>query len=214
MAKYFSYFPKTFYNLGDKNSVDSITNLTVNFSFDNDITDNSVLYYNYTVKDGETPEIVAYRNYGSAEQHWIILKLNGIMDVKNDWPLDVRSLNRYIDDKYANNGIGFSQTGHAWASSNIHSYYKIETRTFVSTGEKTVDTIRVDANTYANIAATSTVYTLGDGKVLNLSVSKTQKSYYDYEVELNDEKRTIKILKNEFMPVINDEFIAVIRDGR
>ncbi len=75
MAKYFNYFPKTIYNLDNSGSLDSITNLTINFSFDKNILENAVLYYEYDVQDGETPEVVAHKVYGSSEKHWIILKM-------------------------------------------------------------------------------------------------------------------------------------------
>ena len=44
MAKYFRYFPKTVYNLEGSNSLDTVTNLTANFSFDESLTENSIAY--------------------------------------------------------------------------------------------------------------------------------------------------------------------------
>ena len=35
--------------------------------------ENSVVYYEYTVKDTETPEIVAFNYYNDSALHWIIL---------------------------------------------------------------------------------------------------------------------------------------------
>ena len=67
MAKYFNYFPKTVYNLDNSGALDSITNITTNFSFDKNILENSILYYQYDVQDGETPEIVAHKVYGDSE---------------------------------------------------------------------------------------------------------------------------------------------------
>lgn len=210
MANYFNNFPKTVYSLNDSISLDRITNLMACFSFDESLTENSILYYEYVVPDGETPEILAYKLYGSSEDHWIILKLNGIMDVKKDWPLDQRSLSVAINDKYANNGVLVSQTGYQWAFNNTHSYYKIETRTLVTSGEKLTDTIQVDANTFANITTSSVQYTLPDNNVLKIDTTRSAKTYYEYEVELNDNKRNVKILKEEYGAVVKDEFIRVI----
>ncbi len=207
MAKYFINFPKTIYSQKDSKNLDTVTNLTTSFSFGEDITENSILYYKYDVSDGETPEIVAHKLYGDSESHWIILKLNNIVDVKSDWPLDQRSLSQAIDKKYANNGIAFSQTGYQWAFNNTHSYYKIETKTFVATGQKTVDTIQVDANTYANIATSSSLYTLADNNTVKVDITRNAKTYYQYEVEENDKKRSIKVLKRELIPAITNEFI-------
>lgn len=212
MARYFINFPKTVYNLDGSNSLDEITNLTSSFSFSESLTENSILYYEYTVSDGETPEVVAHKIYGSVESHWIILKLNGIVDVKTDWPLGQRELNKVIDKKYANNGISTSQTGYQWAFNNNHSYYKTETRTVVASGDKVTETIQIDANTYANVAVTSVTYTLPDNNVLKVDTARNIKTYYEYEVGLNEEKRNIKILRPEFVPTVTDEFNRVIRN--
>jgi hypothetical protein len=210
MAKYFINFPKTIYSQKDSKSVETVTNLTTTFSFDENITENSVLYYQYDVSDGETPEIVAHKIYGSSESHWIILKMNGIIDVKTDWPLDQRSLSVAIDKKYANNGISTSQTGYQWAFNNTHSYYKIETRTIVSSGDKIVDVIQVDANTFANITTSSVQYTLPDNNIVKIDTTRNAKTYYQYEVEENDKKRSIKVIKPELVTTITNEFLEVI----
>ena len=75
MAKYFNYFPKTAYTF-DGTNIQYVTNLLSKVSFESDFKENSVIYYEYLVSDGETPEIVAHKIYGSAEKHWIILMLN------------------------------------------------------------------------------------------------------------------------------------------
>ena len=157
--------------------------------------------------------MIAHKLYGSVESHWIILKLNGVIDVKTDWPLSQRSLMDAINDKYANNGILSAQTGYQWAFNTTHSYYKIETRTLIASGEKVVDTIQVDANTFANVTMTSVQYTLPDNNIVQIDTTKNLKTYYQYELELNDKKRNIKVLKPEFVPSVTDEFIRVIANG-
>ena len=116
----------------------------------------------------------------------------------------------FIDEKYsANANVG--QSGSNWAKSNTHAYYKVETRTTISTNTITVNKIEVDANTYANVASSSSSVTLADGYVINIAVSKSLQSYYDYEMELNESKRKIKLLKPEFVSAIEEEFRTVIR---
>jgi hypothetical protein len=213
MAKYFTYFPKTIYNLSDQGSLDTITNLTTTFSLDENTLNNTILYYEYTVPEGETPEIIAHKFYDDVEQHWLIMKMNNIVDPKSDWPMDSRTFATYIEEKYANNGISQSKTGYQWAKTNNHSYYKIETRTLTLTGEKTVDKIQIDANTYTNVQTSTSSYTLADGYQLSLSIDKTILSYYDYELELNEEKRNIKIMKPEYVSIIQDEFVRIMSNG-
>jgi len=194
MSKYFNYFPKTFYKLNqNSNDVDAVTNITSRFGFEQAFKNNSAVYYEYDVQDSDTPEIIANKFYGSPERHWAVLMINDIVDPQFDWPLDQRTIISYMNEKYsANASVG--QSGVNWAQANIHSYYKVETRTSNSTGAELQSKLEIDANTYANVAATTTI-----------KVSKENKSYYDYEVEENESKRTIKLLKPEFVSSIEEE---------
>jgi len=214
MAKYYSYFPKTYYKLSDSQSVDTVTNLTSSFSLPDNILKNSISYYDYTLAEGDTPEIVAFKVYNSAEKHWIVLKMNDIYDVKTDWPLDYRSLNMHIDSKYEGNSN--TKTGLEWAKTNTQSYYKIETQKITENGiagDITVSTVQVDANVYVNIASSTSQYTLSDNTILQIATTKSEKSYYDYEMDVNDSKKTIKILKPEFVSAVDDEFKRVMSNG-
>ena len=210
MSKYFNYFPKTFYKLNENsNDVDAVTNITARFGFEQAFKNNSAVYYEYDVQDSDTPEIIANKFYGSPERHWAVLMINDIVDPQFDWPLDQRTIISYIDEKYsANASVG--QSGTTWAQANIHSYYKVETRTTNSTGTELQSKLEIDANTYANVAATTSNLTLDDGNSITITTTKETKSYYDYEVEENEAKRTINLLKPEFIGLIENELISVL----
>ena len=60
----------------------------------------SFLFDNYDVKDGERPEDVAYKWFGDAEYHWVILMTNNITDRYYEWPLTQPQFQEYITDKY------------------------------------------------------------------------------------------------------------------
>lgn len=209
MSKYFNYFPQTLYT-SDGVTVGSFTNIISRYSFEKSFKDNTAVSYEYDIQDGDTPEIIADKFYDDSERHWIVLMFNDITDPQFDWPMDYRTLISFIDEKYsANANVG--QSGSNWAKSNAHAYYKVETRTTLSTNTITVNKIEVDANTYANVVSSSSNVTLADGYVITIAVSKSSQSYYDYEMELNESKRKIKLLKPEFVPAIEEEFRTVIR---
>ncbi len=209
MSKYFNYFPKTLYT-SDNVNLGSFTNLISRFSFEKSFKDSASVSYEYDIKDSDTPEIIADKFYDDSERHWIVLMFNDITDPQFDWPMDYKTLISFIDEKYsANANVG--QSGSNWAKSNTHAYYKVETRTTLSTNTITVNKIEVDANTYANVASSSSNVTLADGYVITIAVSKSSQSYYDYEMELNESKRKIKLLKPEFVPTIEEEFRTVIK---
>lgn len=209
MAKYFNYFPKTVYTLNSLD-VETVTNITSRFGFEQSFKDNSAVYYEYDIQDGDTPEIIASKFYDSPEQHWAVLMINNIVDPQFDWPLDQRTIISYINEKYsANASVG--QSGTTWAQANIHSYYKIETRISNSTEAELQTKLQIDANTYANVAATTTNLTLDDGNSITITTTKETKSYYDYEIEENEAKRTIKLLKPEFVSSIEEELRNVFK---
>lgn len=209
MSKYFNYFPKTAYSLDNTNNVDVVTSIITRFAFESSFRNNTAVYYEYNIQDSDTPEIIANKFYGDSEKHWVALMLNDIVDPQFDWPLDQRTIISYMNEKYsANASVG--QSGVNWAQANIHSYYKVETRTTNSTGTELQSKLEIDANTYANVAATTTNLTLDDGNSITITVSKETKSYYDYEIEENETKRTIKLLKPEFIRPIENELISAL----
>jgi hypothetical protein len=209
MSKYFNYFPQTLYTLDLKN-VDVVNNITSRFNFEESFKNNTAVSYEYEIKDDDTPEIIASKFYGDSERHWIVLLFNNIIDPQFDWPMDYRTLISFIDEKYSASANA-NQSGSSWAQSHTKAYYKIETRTTISTNTITVNEIEVDANTYANVTSSSSNVTLADGYIITIAVSKDTQSYYDYEMELNESKRSIKLLKPEFVSAVEEEFRTVIR---
>ena len=71
---YFSAFPKIFYSgTGKKNDHKIVTNLLRRVGVRAKVKTHLSLFDTYDVKEGETPEIIAHKMYGSANYHWIIL---------------------------------------------------------------------------------------------------------------------------------------------
>jgi hypothetical protein len=223
MAKYFNYFPKTLYSLEDKSSkLDSITNVIARFAFEDKLKENSAAFYKYQIKDSDTPEIIASKYYNSPERHWIVLLFNNIIDPQWDWPLTDRVFNEYVDKKYSASEYAdtanTSVSGLSWAKnvSNEKSYFKVITTT---TFEKTtIEKLEVDANTYANDTlmqistdSTGNNYVLKDGTSVNIKITKEIQTHFDYEQQLNEAKRTIKLLKTEFVPAVEKEFKRIIK---
>ena len=215
MARFFNYFPKTVYTANTNVSgLDTVTNIIARFGFEQRLKTNSAAFYKYSIQDSDTPEIIAHKYYENSERHWIVLMFNDIIDPQFDWPLKYETLIKYVDKKYTANGAANTtvQTGLAWAMSvnNVQSYYKIVKRTSAD-GTVIEEKLQVDANTYANVAATSSSITLQSGNIITQAVTKEKKTYYDYEMEKNEEKRNIILLKPEFVPQIEKEFKKVIK---
>jgi len=217
MAKYFNYFPKTFYsNDNASTGLDSVTNIIARFGFEQSLKNNSSAFYKYQIQESDTPEIIAHKYYGNAERHWIVLLFNDIIDPQFDWPLKYDIFIDFVDAKYTANGAANTtvQSGLAWAMStnNVQAYYKIVTKTDID-NVTLIEKIQVNASTYANVVtpAIPTTITLQSGDVITQTITREKKTYYDYEMEENESKREITLIKNDFVKEIEKEFKKVIK---
>jgi len=215
MARYFNYFPKTPYTSNTQTGgVETVTNVITRFGFEKKLKENQNAFYKYAIKDSDTPEIIAHKYYGHAERHWIVLLFNDIIDPQYDWPLKHDEFIDYVSEKYSANGAANTtvQTGLEWCQdvNNVHSYYKIVTRTS-SDGTTITEKLEVDANTYANVGASETSYVLSDGSTSTETISTETKTYYTYEQEENEAKREISLLKSDFVSAVEDEFKRVVK---
>ena len=100
---YFSNFPKIMYGF-DKNNFKPVTDLMIRVKVRDKVLNELSLYNVYDVKNGETPENIAFKHFGDPELHWVILLTNKITDRYYDWPLSEQQFEDYIKDKYAEPG--------------------------------------------------------------------------------------------------------------
>ncbi len=102
MSSYFKDFPQYLYdfNYGKKSKTSVVVDITRNIRFKQQILSNIALYDDYDIVDGETPEIIAEKFYGTPEYHWIIMMANEKYDYRNDFPLAEPILIRHIQEAY------------------------------------------------------------------------------------------------------------------
>jgi len=62
-----------------------------------------MIFDRYDVKEGEKPEDVAYKWFGDAELHWVILMTNNITDRYYGWPMNSVQFAEFLADKYGDN---------------------------------------------------------------------------------------------------------------
>ena len=64
------------------------------------IRNGSFLFDKYNVKQGEKPEDIAFKWFGDAEYHWIILMTNNVTDRYYQWPMTHPQFEEFLKDKY------------------------------------------------------------------------------------------------------------------
>jgi len=195
--QYFKTLPKLVLT-NNGNSV-ILTNILARSSIIQNLLSNTLLFYTYDIQDGDTPEIVAYKYYGDSYRYWIVLFSNQIIDPQWDWPLNSRNFNNYILNKY--------QTFDPYGT--VQSYTEITTQYDLNTQTTTVNTVNIDENTFNSFIPSNITVTLPTGQV---SISKTVNAtnYYDYELNLNESKRNINLLNNQYVQQLESEFNKVM----
>ena len=171
MNFYFSDFPQVKYYIKKNGKVEFLTNITLRYKILEVLKTNESGYYTYSISDGENAEDVAFNFYEDPKLSWIIFLVNNIYDPHYDWPLSYNDLIRFIRKKYGSIPE---------AQSTVHEYRKI-----IKESEVLFDGTIIPKKTYVIDETTYNTLSVNDKELI---------SKYDYEVELNDSKRNIKLI--------------------
>lgn len=168
----------------------------------------ALLLYNYSVQDGDTPETVAYKYYGSVDRYWIVLHGNQSLDPQWDWPLTSQQFQKYIVGKYKQeaatslnisvNSVNDSQVL-SYTLGTVKYLEKIIITKDNTTQTKSAKTIRVNLNAYNAITPSETNVNFSDGSSATRSTTKRIISIYNYENNLNESKRNIRLINASYV---------------
>jgi hypothetical protein len=101
---FFTRFPKISYDVKGNGNLKLVTDILRRVKIKSAIRDNASLFDKFDVQNGDTPETVAYKVYGDAKYHWVIMLMNDITDRYYDWPLNDQDFETYVNEKYDNPG--------------------------------------------------------------------------------------------------------------
>ena len=165
---YFQYLPTMMYDPAGDGTAKAVTNILKRARLRINMKKELIMLEKYSVKEGESPEILADKHHGSVYYHWVVMLINDISDINHDWLKSTRQMQQYLENKYTETELYES-----------HHYEIPQT-----SGDTTI-MIEVENSTYP--AATSV-------------------SNYDYEIALNDSKRSFDLLKNKYLCFFINEF--------
>jgi hypothetical protein len=237
MSRFFDKFPTISYSLSGKKYPDYqiVRNILFRTAFIRDALDKKTAYTEYVIRDGDTPDILANKIYGDSEAHWIILYANEILDPQFDWPMATGVFNKYIADKYrsmAEDDLNTTLEDYqviAWTQDltndeSVHHYEKVirqenltarvttETRFVINKTKLTNNDLDVPHDYYDDLAEEQDVTPINlsvGGQTIIQTTYRNFVTYYDYEDELNEQKRTIRIPKKEYYTQIVTELNAL-----
>lgn len=195
VSSFYGSFPKIKYDINKSQypKYEEVTDIFFRLGVLQDALNNISAYTVYDIEDGDTPELLAEKFYGDAGAGWIILLANNIVDGQFDWPLDYKSFEQFIIEKY-----GSVPT----AQITEHHYEKVVTRRNTRTG------IINETRFIVTDTVTPTspeIYQIGDDTI-EVTIKGESVSCYDHENRLNEDRRSIKVIKAEYYINIMDEF--------
>jgi len=138
----------------------------------------------YSIIGDDRPDNVAQKLYGDSELDWVVLLSNNIINIRDEWPMSQYDLERYLDNKYSQEQL-----------SEIHHYETKEVKTdfgmlLLQEG------LWVDANYTFKFTDDDEVKTLSGANIL------TSVSTYQFEIQKNDSKRNIYVLRSNYLQTV------------
>ena len=195
--KYFDKIPKILYNIDGKQptTYQTVTNIFFRVRVIRNILDNISSYYDYLVKDDDTPEILAEKVYNDSEAHWLILLSNQIIDASYDWPLNGNDFNKYIIGKYGSIENAKTSTHHyekVITRQSSSSNDSVESRFIINYDKSTTNDMDVPYDTYESLPETQEVdtFNLQDNETVVQIIRRDAISCYDYEYQINEKSST------------------------
>lgn len=162
-----------------------------------DIFGNLAFFTKYKVIGDERPDNVAYKIYNDETLDWVVLLSNNILNIQTEWPLTQRSFDKIMLDKYETydnlyNGI------HHYESNEIRdSLGNLIFPSGIRMENKDQTYRYYDSNLELNIELTG----------LELLTPITN---YEYEFQLEEEKRNIFLLKPNYLNIIFNDMDEIM----
>ena len=143
-----------------------------------DIFDEITAFTKYSVEGDERPDQVAANFYEDSALDWVILTTNNIVHVRDEWPMGSSDFLNYLNAKYTESEL-----------SNIHHY---ETEILRDSRGRLIQPEGLKVPEGHSI-------TFLDNGVLRTESKLNSYTFLQHEIDMNDEKRNINILKKEYL---------------
>ena len=143
----------------------------------------------YDVIGDERPDQVAATFYQDSALDWVVLTTNNIIHVRDEWPMGNQDFLTYLNQKYT-----------AEELTNIHHY---ETKLIRTANGKLIQPEGLTVPEDHSI-------TFLDNGVLRTESSLTSFIFLEHETNVNDAKRSINILRQEYLNLFLENFEEIM----
>ena len=203
MASYFRNIPDFEYvsrNADTKNisEYQKVKNLFKRGKLKNDIFNDLTYFTKYKIVGDDRPDNVAFNVYNDETLDWVILLSNNITNIQTEWPLDHQSYYNFLIDKYG-------------SEEEIHGVHHYETQQVRDTNR----TIIVPKGLKVPQDYSIEFYDSRLDSYTTVSNITTEITNYEYENNIEENKRNIYVLKAQYINVIlNDmEESMIYKEG-
>ena len=179
--------------VNDRNSVydyQIVKNIFKRAVLRDDIFNEVTAFTKYSVQGDERPDQVAYRFYKDSGLDWVVLTTNNIIHVRDEWPMGNQDFLTYLNDKYTSQEL-----------SNVHHY---ETEIIRDSRGRL---IQPEGLTVPEGHSVSFL----DNGVLRTESKVKLFTFLQNEINLNDAKREINILKENYLALFLEDFGEVMQ---
>ena len=161
-----------------------------------DIFQETTFFEKYQIQGDDRPDNVAQKVYGDAALDWLVLLSNNIINIYEEWPLPQESFDAYLLEKYNNN--------YDTLYNGIHHY---------ESNEVTNSQGVVIFPKGVRVGAAQSVSYFDQVSNQQVTVNPVSKGItnYDYESKLNDDKRSIFLLKGMYLNIVYDDIEKMMR---
>jgi len=197
MPKYFRYFPEITYK-GKQ-----VKDITRRVRFLESVVTDPRVFLPYTIKESESADEIAFHYYGSEDFTWLVYLANNIIDPYYDWPMTQAKLEPFLVDKYRSDAE--TSTGTSLIDREVLQWtQRVDTTDNIAYYVSKDDPdVRLSKNSYA-IGGTNPLdpdFQASDWDALR---------YYDYEFELNENKRQILLIDRQFSTQTETELKSLL----
>jgi hypothetical protein len=159
-----------------------------------DFFQNVVVFTKYKIIGNERPEQVAEKVHRSSAYDWVVLIANNILNIRTEWPLNDYEFENFIFRKYTSEQL---YEVHHWETL---TYYDSRGKLILPSGRQ------VDSN----FSMTYFDEVLNQTQTITPIKSVTN---YEYEIQKNDAKRNIYVLRNNYLQTAIDDMREVMSYG-
>jgi len=175
---------------------------------------NITVFNKFIIEDNDRPDIIAEKLYGDPELDYVVIIIAEITNIREQWPLTNQKLYEFAADKY---GL-----------IDLNAPHHFETYEVKDDKGRTVLPAGLNVDQHFKIDGPDTKLNGGIWKVIRPNGSETTVdkveldvtdiavgvSNYIHEVNLNEKKRKIKVLKEAYLQMFLNDFRRVMRYDR